>query len=193
MAAMYQHKPCRQCGKPKNGQRGWYCSPCRDSVQAKYRNARSLCGDISISHARWSCDACKAIRRQRLSEAAHRGVATRRKTQSGWFRPFDAERFWQRKAHSIVRAAIKHGLLPQLKTGRYACVDCGASAAEYDHRDYSRPLDVQPVCRSCNKKRGTAKWPNAAQFQFAKRRPHGKKICRVSVITRDNDRVQAFA
>lgn len=35
-----------------------------------------------------------------------------------------------------------------------ACVDCGAVAEVYDHRDYSKPLDVQPVCRSCNLKRG---------------------------------------
>lgn len=37
------------------------------------------------------------------------------------------------------------------------CVDCGKQAAVYDHRDYSKPLDVEPVCRSCNAKRGPAK------------------------------------
>ncbi len=36
------------------------------------------------------------------------------------------------------------------------CVDCGKRAFHYDHRYYSRPLDVVPVCRSCNQKRGPA-------------------------------------
>jgi hypothetical protein len=65
----------------------------------------------------------------------------------------------------MVAAAKKQGLLPKLD-GSIACVDCGEAAREYDHRDYARPLDVQPVCRKCNKKRGTAKWPSADQFQF---------------------------
>jgi hypothetical protein len=36
------------------------------------------------------------------------------------------------------------------------CVDCGAPAVFYDHRDYDKPFDVVPVCRSCNIRRGTA-------------------------------------
>lgn len=27
---------------------------------------------------------------------------------------------------------------------------------DYDHRDYTKPLSVEPVCRSCNKLRGPA-------------------------------------
>lgn len=37
-----------------------------------------------------------------------------------------------------------------------ACVDCGRLASEYDHRDYSKPLHVEPVCGACNAKRGLA-------------------------------------
>lgn len=36
------------------------------------------------------------------------------------------------------------------------CEDCGARAYAYDHRYYSMPLDVAPVCRACNAKRGPA-------------------------------------
>lgn len=36
------------------------------------------------------------------------------------------------------------------------CVDCSGAAVEYDHRDYRQPLAVEPVCRSCNLKRGPA-------------------------------------
>lgn len=39
---------------------------------------------------------------------------------------------------------------------RFACVDCGDKALDYDHRDYSKPLDVEPVCRACNLRRGPA-------------------------------------
>lgn len=51
-----------------------------------------------------------------------------------------------------VRRAIARGQL--MPVAGKTCVDCGAQATVYDHRDYSKPLDVQPVCRSCNMKRG---------------------------------------
>lgn len=50
--------------------------------------------------------------------------------------------------------AVKKGILPAPETLK--CVDCGHSAVHYEHRDYNRPLDVEPVCRSCNAKRGAA-------------------------------------
>lgn len=80
----------------------------------------------------------------------------------------NAEKFWQSRAHAAVRVAIKRGLLPRLRDGDYACADCGGLALEYDHRDYGRPLDVDPVCRSCNHKRGTATWPSADRYKFAR-------------------------
>lgn len=57
-------------------------------------------------------------------------------------------------ASCAVRKAVNIGMLKPVKTCR--CVDCGAPAADYDHRDYSRPLAVEPVCRSCNIRRGIA-------------------------------------
>lgn len=56
-------------------------------------------------------------------------------------------------AHSSVAWAVKKGVLPRLD-GSIACADCSNPATEYDHRDYDRPLAVDPVCHSCNKKRG---------------------------------------
>lgn len=98
---------------------------------------------------------------------ALRAVATRRANHPDWGRPAHARDFWQSRACGMVASAITRGVLPKLD-GSIACTDCGAPACEYDHRDYSRPLDVQPVCRSCNKRRGTAKWPIAGQFDFPK-------------------------
>lgn len=61
------------------------------------------------------------------------------------------------KALSKVKYAIKKGRLLSLKNNYILCVDCGKRATQYDHRDYSKPLDVKPVCRSCNLYRGPAR------------------------------------
>jgi hypothetical protein len=53
-----------------------------------------------------------------------------------------------------VALAISEGKIK--RPSSYQCVDCGAQAGEYDHRDYSQPLDVAPVCRKCNHHRGLA-------------------------------------
>ena len=52
------------------------------------------------------------------------------------------------RAHARVLYAVRSGRLahPFSKL----CVDCGAPAAEYDHRDYSQPLLVVPVCKILN-------------------------------------------
>jgi hypothetical protein len=57
---------------------------------------------------------------------------------------------------AAVSKAVLRGELPPVKT--LACTDCGAPARDYDHRDYSKPLAVEPTCRSCNLKRGPAVW-----------------------------------
>lgn len=53
-----------------------------------------------------------------------------------------------------VRRAIRRGELKPVKD--CVCVDCGAPAQHYDHRDYNKPTEVDPVCRGCNAKRGHA-------------------------------------
>ena len=57
-------------------------------------------------------------------------------------------------AHQAVAKARARGSLPDPKTCK--CADCGVNAIEYDHRDYAKPLDVAPVCRRCNLRRGPA-------------------------------------
>lgn len=70
----------------------------------------------------------------------------------------------QRKAaHKAVGNAVRQGRLP--RPGAYRCVDCGNRQAEvYDHRDYSKPLQVAPVCRSCNVMRGPASEPDPSVY-----------------------------
>jgi hypothetical protein len=57
------------------------------------------------------------------------------------------------RAGAAVFAAVKSGRLPPLD-GAIPCDDCGAEALHYDHRNYSEPLRVVPVCPSCNFARG---------------------------------------
>jgi hypothetical protein len=57
------------------------------------------------------------------------------------------------KARWITKYAVKIGFLPHPTD--FKCVDCKRSQATcYDHRDYNKPLDVEPVCLNCNSRRG---------------------------------------
>jgi hypothetical protein len=67
---------------------------------------------------------------------------------------YDLNRSPQREAHYQVARAIRLGNLPH--PSNFPCADCGGAAKEYDHRDYSKPLDVAPVCRGRNARRGPA-------------------------------------
>lgn len=57
-------------------------------------------------------------------------------------------------AHQYVKYCVRYGELTDLREGSTPCVDGAAPATCYDHRDYKKPLDVVPVCNSCNAKRG---------------------------------------
>lgn len=61
-----------------------------------------------------------------------------------------------RSAMNAVARAVRKGELPNLAHHSVKCVDCGGVADRYEHRDYARKLDVEPVCRSCNRRRGPA-------------------------------------
>jgi predicted nucleic acid-binding Zn ribbon protein len=58
------------------------------------------------------------------------------------------------RAHRAVKRAVDKGELQPPYS--FSCVDCGNDAEVYDHRDYLKPLDVHPVCRGCNVRRGSA-------------------------------------
>jgi hypothetical protein len=56
------------------------------------------------------------------------------------------------RAYEMVRCAVKNGKLPRLD-GTIKCTDCGKPAELYEHHNYNKPLDVEPVCRKCNANR----------------------------------------
>jgi len=57
------------------------------------------------------------------------------------------------KCSATVKKAVDYGVLPRLD-GTVYCKDCGDIADRYDHRDYDKPLEVDPVCGACNNLRG---------------------------------------
>jgi hypothetical protein len=63
--------------------------------------------------------------------------------------------FMPSKARNIVSTLVRAGLLT--KPAELACTDCGCPATCYDHRDYLKPTEVEPVCNECNAIRGSAK------------------------------------
>jgi len=67
----------------------------------------------------------------------------------------------QRRAYCVIFGLLEAGVLPPAEN--FPCADCGATARLYDHRDYDKPLSVDPVCRACNYKRGPAMWSGATR------------------------------
>lgn len=60
----------------------------------------------------------------------------------------------QIRALGAVTRAVASGALPRPST--MPCADCGGLASCYEHRDYTKPLEVVPICRRCNQARGQA-------------------------------------
>ncbi len=53
-------------------------------------------------------------------------------------------------ATQAVRKAVDAGYLPSIS--KCWCNRCGKRATEYHHADYAKPLEVEPLCRSCHKR-----------------------------------------
>lgn len=62
--------------------------------------------------------------------------------------------YYRARCISQVGTAVKDGDLPNPHDRR--CADCGNPAEVYEHRNYTRPLDVVAVCQGCNLRRGPA-------------------------------------
>lgn len=83
------------------------------------------------------------------------GAANRLVCRSCYFKAYDERKRITAKVYAEMNSARRNGLIPVID-GTTVCVDCGAPAECHDHRDYSKPLHVEPVCRSCNVRRGPA-------------------------------------
>lgn len=88
------------------------------------------------------------------------------------------------RATQKVHRAVLQGRLKNLKKEEIVCVDCKVNRAVcYDHRNYSKPLCVDPVCHDCNLRRGPADyvWREINRFHepsmpFYRQRPKSNAI-----------------
>jgi len=65
-------------------------------------------------------------------------------------------RIGAQRAREVVSSLVHHKKLPSLRGNHIDCTDCDSRATEYEHRDYNKPEDVEPICRRCNILRGPA-------------------------------------
>lgn len=154
---------CIKCGAEARrcGSQALYCMPCalapkpRIAAPGRLRNVDMK--PLRLD-GRWCCVECLGP----VVQGVYGGRKVRPPVRC---RPCGLRRYHERKAitgraHAEVAKAVKAGLLAH--PSKLRCVDCGVPACQYDHRDYSKPLDVAPVCRSCNVMRGSADvWPAA--------------------------------
>lgn len=130
---------CIDCGKPRgrDGRRK-FCKPCsakRSEVTVESRHCEDCGTNISHRHSNSRfCLGCSHDPKKRRARS-NRPIPC----------PNDRSR-------AVTKYAVKVGFLPP--PTEFPCVDCGHRAECYDHRDYNRPLDVDPVCLRCNSFRG---------------------------------------
>lgn len=98
-----------------------------------------VCGTVELATGAGNFSRCRACKDAGRYNRSHYRV--------NWLGHGDAQ--------AAVQRAMREGRLPRPHTLR--CADCGAPAIEYEHRDYNKPLAVEPICRSCNLLRGPAK------------------------------------
>jgi len=111
-------------------------------------------GSVTFAGARTHCGCGYKMRRILV----HRKTAPLRRI-CGWCNVKASRHRYatQGRVQWAVQKALRSGELLPLR--HQYCVDCGAPATEYDHRDYSKPIEVDPVCHRCNKLRGPALLP----------------------------------
>jgi hypothetical protein len=125
-----KNKPCVKCGgtnrypAPANRKIG----QCIDCQKARYKNNKE---HILENVSKWQKENKNKVRR----------------IKSKWKK----ENPEKSKAQYEVMYAIRKGNL--LPARECACLDCGAVAKDYHHEDYSKPLEVVPLCVLCHNAR----------------------------------------
>lgn len=139
-------KKCSRCPMvftPKDG-RYTMCEPCRKIHTANRKKfvRQSTCLECGtdITHRD-----LRALRCFPCAESRNR-ASMRKWHENG---PYNDNQ----KARAITHYAVKVGFLPHPEN--FKCTDCTFRPAKcYDHRDYRKPLEVEPVCIPCNSSRG---------------------------------------
>lgn len=168
-------KKCSRCGETKpaeafyviaNGKLFSYCKPCAAAASKVYQAAnpdkkRQADKRYAEKH-RERLSAYTVARRQRLEATDPAFVEWRREYYRLRMRRIRTNPVlvMQRAAHAAVRKAIVSGALVRPD----ACSVCLRSRRiDAHHPDYSKPLEVIWVCRSCHAKTWTVKAKSEAR------------------------------
>ena len=127
-------KPCVKCGsteryKPRPGEETGACKACHKARDKKRRKNNPE-------------------KKYKQNKAWRENNADKHRAHVRAWHQANPEKF---AAHQAIKNAVRRGDLPRVST--CDCRDCGIQAADYHHEDYSKPLEVEPLCRLCHKKR----------------------------------------
>lgn len=151
---------CKICGRlMQRDLRASYCFDCyaRRVKQRLAAPGRVLNGSRKPHKVgdRWACVDCGGEVRQDFFNGKKRRPAMRCSSCDEARMLFLEVLSGRNAAALTVANARRAGLVPPPHD--FACADCGRPAECYDHRDYGEPLKIDPVCRSCNIMRGSAR------------------------------------
>ena len=111
-----------------------------------------FCHAVSRLNKNGFCRKCGPIFRVSMTEMRRRHRVLRRFVGPPTFRQHCLQ--LRRITQNAVKRAVTAGTLPNLRLQVIACRDCGQRATVLEHRDYTRPMDVEPTCGPCNQRRG---------------------------------------
>ena len=118
-------------------------NPCKVCTATTRYKSNGAC--IACAQARAARPENRAATKHWLRNTEEGREAVRRGNRARYYR--DREKVY---AHVAVKAAIKQGKLT--KVTECTCSHCDKPAQEYHHHDYTKPLDVIPLCKPCHLK-----------------------------------------
>ena len=134
MRQLFEGKPCTVCGstkrrKPKGNRKTGACHACTTKKEKEYYELNK--DKFAIRNSKWFKENPESVKEYTKKEFKKNPEKVR--------------------ARKRVYYAIKKNSLEPVH--KRLCKDCGSQAQHYHHEDYSKPLDVIPLCNLCHVKR----------------------------------------
>lgn len=163
---------CKFCGTTKplaefgadSAKRDGFNIYCRACVKAKSREQRRRHADRCKAYDKARNKLPEVRKRKREARVKHdqkRAGSPRFKATKRAIQKRQRERYPERYgARLFLNAAVLLGFVT-----RGPCAQCGKTPTDGHHHDYSKPLDVTWLCRSCHMRLHGAEWRELAMKQ----------------------------
>lgn len=118
------------------------------------------CGNEIIPKAEWQrrdrrCLPCKRVQQNALN--LQKGERLRVEGRAAYRRRIDYyKNYWQEARQDpfhILKRSARRKVATEIEAGRLnrqPCRHCGAVKADAHHRDYTKPLEIEWLCRRCH-------------------------------------------